>query len=209
MLKYGYLIGETTAETRLVTPPHLKGKIGLTLGQSSRFCFVGTRSAILEWFRNFSDTIVEVNLGYDHEQKQDLVFDTFWQYNEAGTWLDSFWSYLGWPDKNTEHVRLEIRPRNQKIDDGLEPYHRVFTPNKVTLGAMAETLQKQWANPGPSFMDAAKHFLTDESTSAPYVDNLPLANIVVEDRPEPNASTPVAAPQSAIAQKGSEVPYLT
>ncbi|KAK9701386.1 hypothetical protein K7432_011737 [Basidiobolus ranarum] len=210
MLQYGYLIGENSAETRLVTPPHLKGKIGLSLGQSNRFCFVGTREAILEWMRNFSDIIVEVNLGYKHELQHDLVFDTFWQYNEDATWTDSFWSYLGWPDKNTEKVRVEIRARNRKIDDDLDPYHRVVTPNRVTLGAMADTLEKQWANTGPSYMDIAKHILNDEPIPAPYVDNLPLADIVVEDQPKPTGTTtsPAPEPLPTPTPKNSDVPYL-
>ncbi|ORX66103.1 hypothetical protein K493DRAFT_405900 [Basidiobolus meristosporus CBS 931.73] len=205
MLQYGYLLGEG-GETKIITPPQLKGKIGLTPG--NRFCLVGTRNAILEWLRNHYDTIVEANLGYKHEIEQDLVFDTYHQYNASASWTETFWNYVGWPDKNTEHVRVEIRIRNAKTDDGVEPYHRVLTPNKVTLGAMADTLEKQWASSGPSYVDIAKHLLNDEPLPAPYVDNLPLSGILVEETTPTTETAAEPEPLNTPDHKDNEVPYL-
>ncbi|KAF9105344.1 hypothetical protein BGX27_009688 [Mortierella sp. AM989] len=163
VFKYGYAMNDAPGDKRIITPPMLGEKISLSLGHTSTFVFIGTKAEILEWFKTVGHSkTVQAVLFYDRPAgdplapKVDLVFDLFPYPNPDLTWLQYYQSFYR-SDPNLEIYRLEIRPEQSKYDAELEPVYRMYAKNGISLGEMAEGLEKKWSQPpNKSYIDMVK-----------------------------------------------------
>lgn len=155
---YGYEIDDgpgATATRRLVKPPMLSNQIAVsTTSNSSRFIFVGTRAEILEWFRQHPTIILEnstwgsngENTPTSFHTHTELVIDLL-EYQDPETttfqWIKSYFTSQE-ERRKVEKVRVEIRPRVEKIDYDVFTICRVIVSNGVSLGEIVEDLERQW-----------------------------------------------------------------
>ncbi|KAG0255330.1 hypothetical protein BG011_005193 [Mortierella polycephala] len=155
---YGYAMGDMPGERRIVTPPMLGEKISLSLGHTSTFVFLGTKAEIIEWFKTVGPSKVIQTVVFHNrpEQTLDIVFDLLPVPNPDLTWAQYYQSFYK-SDPSLERYRLEIRPEQPKIDAEIEPLYRTYAKSGVTLGEMAEILEKKWSEPpSKSYLDMAK-----------------------------------------------------
>jgi len=160
---YGYAMNDTPGDKRIITPPMLGDKITLSLGHTSTFVFLGTKAEIIEWFKTVGQNkTVNIVLFYDRPKddplapKLDLVFDLMPYPNPDLTWMQWYQSWYK-SDPSLERYRLEIRPEQPKIDSEIEPLYRMYSKSGVTLGSIADALEKKWSQPPTkSYLDMAK-----------------------------------------------------
>ncbi|KAF9180161.1 hypothetical protein BGZ51_006415 [Haplosporangium sp. Z 767] len=151
-------MGDMPGDRRIVTPPMLGEKISLSLGHTSTFVFLGTKGEILEWFKTVGPSkVVQTVVFHDRSvPAPDIVFDLLPVPNPDLTWIQYYQSFYK-SDPTLERYRLEIRPEQPKIDSEMEPLYRTYAKSGVTLGEMAEILEKKWSEPpSKSYLDMAK-----------------------------------------------------
>ncbi|KAG0328745.1 hypothetical protein BGZ99_004605 [Dissophora globulifera] len=140
---YGYAMGDLPGDRRIVTPPMLGDKISLSLVNTTTFVFIGTRPAIIEWFRTEGRLKAVTAIVFPNRPPLDLVFDLFPISNPDMSWGQYFESFY-YSDPTLERYRLEIRPEQPKLDGDLQPVSRMYARSGVLLGDIAPELENSW-----------------------------------------------------------------
>ncbi|RUP45890.1 hypothetical protein BC936DRAFT_147615 [Jimgerdemannia flammicorona] len=157
---YGYEMEPASPNqpARLVRPPHPPAKVTLSFATSaSKWVFLGTRPAILAWIRAHPTIVLETsifatpnNSSALPDNTAGLVIDLLPYTDPAKSTFTALRTYLTSTDPP---VRVEVRPKLDKVDNTVPSLRRVIVASGVQLGEIAEELERQWRKPTPGYLE--------------------------------------------------------
>ncbi|RUS18987.1 LOW QUALITY PROTEIN: hypothetical protein BC937DRAFT_88095 [Endogone sp. FLAS-F59071] len=141
---------------RLVCPPHPPAKISLSSATSaSKWIFLGTRPAILTWLRTHPTIVLENTIFTSPSvialpnTAAELVIDLLPSTNPAQKTLTNLRSFIF----SDPFVRVEIRPKLDKVDAIVPALRRIVVASDVQVGEITDELERQWSRPAPGYFE--------------------------------------------------------
>lgn len=164
---------------RVVTPPRLNNKITLSCAENTnRWVFYGTRPEILDWIKNHGEIQLENSIfssgrPTSFNTHTELVIDLL-VYSDPDQSVLSYFKSFVQTDFQNEKVKVEIRPRLESKDQMINTLCRVIVKSGVLFADILDTLNQEWYQPAPTYLEQANNMLNDRpgpihisSTDAP------------------------------------------
>ncbi|RUS16674.1 hypothetical protein BC938DRAFT_476503, partial [Jimgerdemannia flammicorona] len=158
--------GTPGQSTRVVSPPLLSKKITVSAASNTaKWIFVGTRPEIISWMREHPHIVIENTIFADrptsYHTHTELVVDLLAFQDPEQTTYDYVKSYFV-TDSKHEKVKVEIRPKVDKVDYNVFTLCRIILSTGICFGEIVDDLERQWAKPGPTYYEQMVNLYNDK-----------------------------------------------